>query len=422
MVKLFTYTLLAIVTALVVTLYLDIPNDPGYLLIAWRNYTFETSLFALVVLLVALLAAGRLVFMLLSWVNPWHLVRYGRRYREIRQSKARSRTVEGLMYFVRSNWQSSYKELSRSFHDDDASVINYLAAAYAAFAMHRKDLWEECLNNAARIYPGSLSTINSLRAELLFRSNQLEQSLVVLEQLKKTSINDRHLLRLLKDVYIKLEDWGKLRDIWPALKSNEVVNADELDRIDKRLFIEELHVLVEEVGKNNKPEGSHLLSLQKKWKKAPQNFKRDEKLVSYYVGLLLDVSAKKEAARAIEAFLGNSWSDALIEKYGEVDFSDDAQQLVHAEQWLIQRSDNHVLLLALGRICMRNKLWGKGRNYFENSLRISASAEVYGELSRLTRGLGDQDASEKYFARYSELIGENLPDLPMPTAVEQEAG
>ncbi|GIT63807.1 MAG: hypothetical protein Ct9H300mP22_2070 [Gammaproteobacteria bacterium] len=49
MIRLFVFSLLAIVVALSVTLYLGFPNDPGYLQIAFGNYTFETSLFALLV-------------------------------------------------------------------------------------------------------------------------------------------------------------------------------------------------------------------------------------------------------------------------------------------------------------------------------------------------------------------------------------
>lgn len=421
MVKLFVYTLLAIVAALAITLYLDIPNNPGYLLVAWRNYTFETSLFALTVFLVLLGIVVRLLFLLISWFNPWHLVRYGRRYHEFRQSKSRSNTVEGLLHFARSNWQSSYSVLTRSFRDNDATVINYLAAAYAAYAMNRKDLSVECLDHAAGKFPASLSTINSLRGELLFKTNQLEQSVVVLEQLKRTSINDKHLLDLLKEVYIKLEDWKRLQALLPSLEKNDIVSQDELDKIEKRLFIEQLHVVVKEIKNNNESRESFVAKLHKKWKKAPQKLKQDEKLVSYYSGLLLDVSDTKNAAMEIEIFLGKTWSDDLIEKYGKAKFSDDAQQLVHAEGWLTERPNNSKLLLALGRICMRNKLWGKAREYFEASLRISASAEVYGELSRLTKGLGNYNASEKYFAKYTELIDAGLPDLPLPEVLEKKA-
>jgi HemY protein len=135
----------------------------------------------------------------------------------------------------------------------------------------------------------------------------------------------------------------------------------------------------------------------------------------------LDVADGKTAAREIETYLRKTWSDDLIDKYGKFDFSDEAQQLAHAEGWLTARPNNSVLLLALGRISMRNKLWEKAREYFEASSRIYGSAEVYGELSRLTKGLGDFDASEKYFASYVELIGDGLPKLPMPEILDKKA-
>ena len=69
MVKLFVFTLLALVLALLITLFFDLPSDPGYLLIAFGNYSFETSLVALIGLL--------LVFYILytarrNYLYPYH--------------------------------------------------------------------------------------------------------------------------------------------------------------------------------------------------------------------------------------------------------------------------------------------------------------------------------------------------------------
>ena len=49
MTRLFIFSLMAIVVALWVSLYLGFPADPGYLLIAFGNTTFETSLFAMLI-------------------------------------------------------------------------------------------------------------------------------------------------------------------------------------------------------------------------------------------------------------------------------------------------------------------------------------------------------------------------------------
>jgi len=85
MIRLFLYSLLAIITGLFVTLLLA--RDPGYLLLAWGNSTFETSLFALFVALVLLLVILRLLYVLLDWLNPLHLLRAGRRWSAARAAR-----------------------------------------------------------------------------------------------------------------------------------------------------------------------------------------------------------------------------------------------------------------------------------------------------------------------------------------------
>jgi HemY protein len=80
MVKLFLLSLLAILGGLL--LAINLAQDPGYILVAYGNYTFETSLFALLVALLAILLLLRLLTVLLSWLNPMNLVRKFRRQPE----------------------------------------------------------------------------------------------------------------------------------------------------------------------------------------------------------------------------------------------------------------------------------------------------------------------------------------------------
>ena len=126
MIRLFIFSLLTIVVALSVTLYLGFPNDPGYLLIAFGNYTFETSLFALLVASGFLYLLFKFFAMLLQWINPRKLFKFGHDLNEQRKAKARSDTIEGLLYFTRGNWLSSYNLLTKSTGQKDASLDNYL--------------------------------------------------------------------------------------------------------------------------------------------------------------------------------------------------------------------------------------------------------------------------------------------------------
>lgn len=413
MIKLFVYSLLAIVLALLTTLYLGFPADPGYLLLAFGNYTFETSLFALLVAIAVCYLFVRLLLLVWHWISPWQWVRYGRRVRDNRTAKSRSKTVEGMLCLVRGNWKAAYKLLNEARRDKDATVVNYLAAAQAAFELGDKTGWAQLLKEAEARYPAARSTINFLHAELLFKSNQLEQCLAVLEQLKKTSLNDTALLGLLKEVYIRLEIWDELGELLPILEKNSLVDSAELERIQVRLFMEQLYA----AGKTDpvNPQTEEVVPvLYKLWKKAPGKYREDEKIVKHYAELLYSLKARPEAAKVLEHALSKKWSTALVSLYGERDYDCSAQQLLQAEAWLKARPADATLLLSLGRISMRNELWGKAREYFEASAKITPSADVYGELGRLLKHLGDTKASNRYLDKYSTMLGAALPELPLP--------
>lgn len=80
MVRLFLLSLLAILGGLL--LAINLAQDPGYMLIAYGNYTFETSLFALLVALLVILLLLRLLSLLSGWLNPMNLVRKFRKQPE----------------------------------------------------------------------------------------------------------------------------------------------------------------------------------------------------------------------------------------------------------------------------------------------------------------------------------------------------
>lgn len=85
MIKLFIYSLLTVVTGLLVTLFLA--KEPGYLLISFADITFETSLFALFIAIIALLILLRVVLLFLDWVNPMRLFRASKSWSTARSEK-----------------------------------------------------------------------------------------------------------------------------------------------------------------------------------------------------------------------------------------------------------------------------------------------------------------------------------------------
>ncbi|MFN3164825.1 MAG: heme biosynthesis HemY N-terminal domain-containing protein [Pseudohongiellaceae bacterium] len=410
--RLFIFSLLAIVVALWVTLYLGFPEDPGYLLIAFGDYTFETSLFALLVAVAILYLVVRLLALALRIVNPAGWFRAGRRLANRSRSGKRSRTIDGLLHLTRRNWQSAYNTLMRASRDSDASVVNYLAAAYAAFELGQKDIWASCLNQAEKQYPSAHSTIHMLKAQLLYRSGQLEQCLAMLEMLRKTALNDKPLLRMLKDVYLQLGEWQKLEKIMPALQAGGIVDEAESEKIEQQILIAELQALAA-AHENDTPD-TLIKALEKRWKKAPGAYRWEHEVVNAYADLLYAGGAWGTAASVIEQALNKQWNTDLVRRYGERDYGDAASQLAAAESWLKARPADAELFLCLARLALRNHLWGKAREYYQASIKIAPSVAAYGELARLYKHLGETRAFEASLAQFHDLSQIDVLELPMP--------
>ncbi len=68
MVRLGLLVLLAMVAGLM--LAIDIIEDPGYILVAYGGYRFETSLFALLVAMLLLWTVLRMLLTVFGWLNP----------------------------------------------------------------------------------------------------------------------------------------------------------------------------------------------------------------------------------------------------------------------------------------------------------------------------------------------------------------
>ena len=412
MIKLYLFSLLSIVLALLVSLNLGFPGDPGYLLIAFGSTTFETSLFALLVAFIVLYVVIKLLLIVLRWINPWQLIRFGRNYKQNLRANSRSKTIEGLLYFTRGSWESSYNLLKKGMKDSDASVVNYLAAAYAAHQQGNKEVWMNCLETAEEKYPAARSTIDSLKAQLLFKSNQLEQCVAVLQQMKIRSLNDASLLQLLKEVYLKLNDWEQLEKLLPALEKNNVIDEKEAGLMRVRIFMENLYrISNQRVDFSNAELGAQL---EKAWKKGPALYKQDERIVKHYAEILFKLDQKEQAGKAIEVALNKNWSNELIKRYGELDFGTPHRQLIIAESWIQGRPGNASLLVTLGRLAMRNELWGKAREYFDTSIEVAPQAEAHGELARLLKCLGEEQLADEHQAKFVQGIGGELPSLPMP--------
>ncbi|KEF30228.1 HemY like protein [Marinobacter nitratireducens] len=413
MIRLLLIVLLALLIGTGLSLGLE--YDLGYIRISLGNYLIETNFWVglgLLVAMVALIVVAMNLFRRFrqsSGVVTGWLARGNER-------RARRRTTQGLLALAEGNWPRARKLLASSASHADTPLINYLAAAQASFESGDHEAVDELLRKAFESTPGSDMAVGITQAQLQLAGNRLEQALATLLRLRKQSPHHPFVLKLLKNTYLRLEDWRELSKILPELQKRNVMADDEFNELQRQVW----HNLLEQAAddcrrqRQQDPEAS-LAPLTRLWDELPGFLRRDEQTIKDYARLLADLGDEAQTETLLRKVLRNHWSDELVNLYGRIEGQKPDEQLLLAEQWLKDRPNNPELLLALGRLSLRNQLWGKAREYFETSLRLRRNRETLAELSRLSAHMGEEEASIKLMMQ--GLSNDNgLPELPMPKA------
>ncbi|RLA45623.1 MAG: heme biosynthesis protein HemY [Gammaproteobacteria bacterium] len=403
--KIFAIILVALLLGVGVVALIE--TDPGYILLAYGNYTLETSLWVGLVLLalftLLIYMVLRLVYRLIggqrslvSWLGTRKFYHASRL------------TTRGLINFVEGNWTRARRQLLRGANNNDAPLINYLLAARASHRLHDPDKVSEYLGAARDLEAAAATAVALTRAEMQLRSGDYEPALATLEQAANDVARHPRVLELLREAYYGLADWGKLAALLPDLRKHKLLANEELQQLEREIYGQLLTQCV--AGNDGRP----LDSLRSGWQKMPADLKHDPQMLQGYVRLLIDHGDHGAAEKVILRAIKHQWDANLVRQYGYVQSDNVPRQLATAEAWLATHSDDAQLLLCLGRLSARDKLWGKARDYFESSYRLQHSGETCAELGRLLLGLGEPKVAAAYFREGLLMRESGLPELPMP--------
>ena len=401
MIRFFIYCLIAL--AIGTALALLFASDPGYVLINFRGTSIEATLATVIAALAMLAVAAFIALWLLRLLNPlrWFSAGWWRR------APAQG-TGQGLQLLLLGRWQEAYKLLVENAERLEIPELNYMLAAVAAFQRGDQVSWRWCLDQAERAAPGKDLGIKTFRAWCETRAGHPDLALPILLAVQRAALVSPFALQQIKDIYATQGRWDELEQLLPELEKQKLVTADEAKSLHAHALTRRLESAA--------AAGSE--SLQRAWQELPRTHKHDETLLVLYVRKLLEAGHDTEAGALLTQHLKKTWSDELARLFGCVHVRNPQEALAMMEGWLKQHPDNPVLLLTLGRLSLRNQLWGKAREYFERGLRVTASpelvAELSAELARLLEHLGEHERSLACYQKALGLMQHPLPDVPLP--------
>lgn len=378
--------------------------DPGYMMISYGSVTIESTLWMGIFIVVVIVGVLLIVFVLtgLMFRSAGELSAWSKRRRV---ASGRQQTAEGLLAMAEGDWDRARRVLIASAPRAETPLVNYLNAARAAHELGDFAQRDEYLERAHESTPDSGVAVDITRAELQLAKGQWQQCLSTLQRLREDAPRHRHVLEMLQAVYVAMNDWEAMEALLPSLEKNHVLAAEELAHLERRVWLEKAR----RAAAGDEAEAR----VHEIWKQVPRTLRRDAEWALEFARFATSQDGVL-AETVVRECLSRDWSDALVSEYGRIEGADVQRQLKVAERWLKDRPQDAALLLALGRLAMRNRQWEKAREYFEASLAQERSMEASAELGRLCAALGDHHAGVRYLQDALLQGPASLPVLPLP--------
>ncbi len=386
-------------------------DNPGYVLIEIAGYQVETTLAALIIILVLGLAALVFSLRLLRgvFVAP-KKVASAMQARRI--NRGRVQFEKGLLALRSERWQSAELALLKYISDAPSPALSYIAAAEAAHRQGARQRRDEYLALAAQQDETAAPAVEMARARWANETGDWTTGLQALDAAKQQRGHSPQAVQALRlEMLQAAGDWRAVSEEMP--QSLGALPRPELDAINRRAELELLQAAAD---------SSELDRLRSRWQALPKGLRQDAEMLRVYTRGLQHMGADAEALRLIAAFLKNGWDVQLAEIFGQLHSEDSIAKLAAVEQWINRYGEKPELLLIAGRLCIENRLWGRARSYLEACKRARPSAQVSLELGRLKMQEQDDAGALEAYREGLELAVAPAPvaaDRALPATVER---
>ncbi len=359
-------------------------QNPAYVLLVYPPYRVEVSF----TLFVALL--------LLSFVSVYALVRLivgvlqlpaqVKRFRFDRaQAKIRKLLNEELGAFFEGRYADSEKAATRAMKLGDTSTFHNIIAARSAHELREYKKRDAYLSAAESQSAGDSAMRLMTTGKFLLDRQDTRGALDALQELRDSGVKN-HLGALSLELKANQQagNWDEVLNVLYQLEKRAGIDAAQASQLRQQAWLGKIR------------QQKDLEGLTRCLNNMPADFKRRSKIVSTAARALIQHGGCSLAQQLLADSLNAQWDSELVALYGDCQSGDVVAQIEQAEKWLAPNSQDAGLLLALGKLCLHQQLWGKAQNYLDASISIAPSHAAYNALGELAERLGRPGEALKY--------------------------
>jgi HemY protein len=367
-------------------------HNPGYVMFVYPPHKVEMSLTFFAFMLLVLFMVGYLVvrFTFIALRLP----EYVREFRSGRaESKGRTAMVEALQAYFEGRYAAAEKAAVRAMELGENSGLNSIVAARAAHEQREFDKRDAYLASAEGKTVGEQTMRLMAKTEFQLDQKQPQSALKSLKELSDSGMH-KHIgaLSLELKAQQQMRNWDAALEVMDQLEKRNAIDKTVAAQMRQQAWLEKL--------------GSQLPgldALRALWKSVPSEFKRRSKIAAAAAQAYGRMGDCQSAQHILADSLNAQWDEELITLFGECHADNNIAQIEQAERWLQQHSDDAGLLLALGKLCMHQQLWGKARGYLDASLSLKTTRAAYQALSQLAERLGEREQALAYLQKANQV-------------------
>ena len=366
-------------------------HNSAYVLMVYPPYRIDMSLTLFAGLMLLLLLAGYSVIRLV--VAAVKLPAYARQFREERaQSKSRALMHDALKAFFEGRYAAAERAAVHAMELGETSSLHPILAASSAHELREFGKRDEYLAMAESKDVGDSTMRLMATTKFMLDQRDPQAALAALEKLRATGVKS-HLGALSLELKAQQQagHWDEVLDIVKELEKRAAIDATVAAQMRQQAYLESLR------AQQSAQDVAACL------KKIPAEFKRRGKVAATAARALIQHGDGIQAQQILADSLNAQWDSDLVALYGDCQSGDVVAQIDQAEKWLNQHRLDAGLLLALGKLCVHQKLWGKAKNYLDASISVSPSHAAYTSLGHLSELLGKSEEAYHYYQQAVEL-------------------
>ncbi len=375
---------------------IHLTKEPGYALLSYQTYTVEMPLWVLVT---SMLCMFFIFNIFLRTVDI-----FGKIYsfipsllRNRKQKLASRNTLRGMVEIKEGKWKLAEKHLLKSANYSSSPMLNYLSAARSAQELGDTKKRDGYIDLAYQSCNEDDLAVRFTQIKLYLQNNEIELALASLEGILISYPENQYAIKLLHDAYLKIDDWQALLSLIPKIKQSQIIDSEEIYRTELMANCNMMEELLEQ---------NDFKHYEEEYSNLPRNIKNHEDIVTLHAKYYIKTKQIEKAEKLIIKKLKGTWSDQLIEIYGNTKSTNPSKQLKIAEGFLRKQDHSACLHTALARISYRNKLWNKAKSHYEESLHLNPMASIYAELGELLEVMEEYDLSIQCYKKGIEIAGE----------------